>query len=246
MARLPSERYLIQPIGPYLVLYEDYTERELVRIPRDDGNEFAKAQKVIHDSGELSPEDKCFAHFWFGYFWAYAADQGHEPPAWAVRGWPKPSQVPGHRYSISVARTSGPVAEMDELQQLQFESDLDGALAAMSELHRGLAITRIAPGEQGAGEILAGVFADLVRMAEQFRQQGDEGLDYACGQIAALVRKHTGQPYESAPDGDGLVRPGRVSPETAADIGLDEAERAHEDRIDRMDADGLLPGEAPF
>ena len=38
MARLPSERFLVQQIGPDVVLFE---------------------------------EDKCFAHFWAGYFWAH-------------------------------------------------------------------------------------------------------------------------------------------------------------------------------
>lgn len=70
MARLPSERFLVQQIGPDVVLFEDGSERELARWPAGDGNAVARAQKVIHDS-ELGEEDKCFAHFWAGYFWAH-------------------------------------------------------------------------------------------------------------------------------------------------------------------------------
>jgi hypothetical protein len=79
VARLPSERYLIQQIGGEVILFEEGTEREVIRVPlvQDDGvtlngDGIAQAQKVIHDS-ELSDEDKSMAHFWCGYFWAHAA-----------------------------------------------------------------------------------------------------------------------------------------------------------------------------
>jgi hypothetical protein len=74
MARLPSERYLIQQIGGDVILFEEGTEREIVRFdPHGPGgaDASAKAQKAIHDS-ELDDQDKCFAHFWSGYFYAYA------------------------------------------------------------------------------------------------------------------------------------------------------------------------------
>jgi hypothetical protein len=72
MARLPSERYLIQQIDADLViLFEDGTEREIVRFDPSDNNATALAQKDIHFS-ELGDEDKCFAHFWSGYFHAHA------------------------------------------------------------------------------------------------------------------------------------------------------------------------------
>lgn len=81
MSRLPSERYLIQQIGGDVVIFaeESFTEpeREIVRVPlfTDDdevnASGMARAQKVIHDS-ELDDEDKCFAHFWCGYFYGYA------------------------------------------------------------------------------------------------------------------------------------------------------------------------------
>jgi hypothetical protein len=72
MARLPSERFLIQQIGGNVILFEDGTEAEVVRFNPADANASARAQKAIHDSPELSDEDKCFAHFWSGYFYAHA------------------------------------------------------------------------------------------------------------------------------------------------------------------------------
>lgn len=73
MARLPSDRFLVQQIGGNAVLFEDLTGRVIVQAPAADGNAMAKAQKVIHDSPDLSDEDKSFAHFWFGYFYAYGS-----------------------------------------------------------------------------------------------------------------------------------------------------------------------------
>jgi hypothetical protein len=69
MARLPSDHYLIQQIGSDIVIFEDGTEREIVRFDVSNTNEIAQAQLKIYES-ELSPEDKCFAHFWSGYFYA--------------------------------------------------------------------------------------------------------------------------------------------------------------------------------
>jgi len=85
MARLPGEQFLIQQMDGVVILFEEGSEREIVRIPlsvpvdphdpekgtRLNADGFAKAHKTIHDS-ELSDEDKCFAHFWCGYFWAHA------------------------------------------------------------------------------------------------------------------------------------------------------------------------------
>jgi hypothetical protein len=71
LARLPSERYLIQQIGGEVILFEEGTEREIVRFDPADGGSLGPALKVISDS-ELSEEDKAFAHFWSGYFYAHA------------------------------------------------------------------------------------------------------------------------------------------------------------------------------
>lgn len=69
MARLPSEEFLIQQIGNDVVLFEDGTERELVRFDITNRDTIAMAQGAIYNS-ELSAEDKAFAHFWSGYFYA--------------------------------------------------------------------------------------------------------------------------------------------------------------------------------
>lgn len=72
MARLPSERYVIQQIDGRVVLFEEGTERELLRFNPSNANQAAQAQRAIYDLEELGPEDKCFAHFWSGYFYAHA------------------------------------------------------------------------------------------------------------------------------------------------------------------------------
>jgi hypothetical protein len=73
MARLPSEKYLIQQVGSdKVILFEDGTEREIVRFDPRDPSAAAQAQAAIHAS-ELGDEDKCFAHFWSGYFYANAS-----------------------------------------------------------------------------------------------------------------------------------------------------------------------------
>ncbi len=71
MARLPSERFLIQQAGGVVILFEDGSEREIVRFDPGNRNATARAQGTINDS-ELDPEDKAFAHFWSGYFYAHA------------------------------------------------------------------------------------------------------------------------------------------------------------------------------
>lgn len=77
MAQLPGEKYLIQQIDGIVVLFERYTERELVRFDPLDHNAAARAQFAIHNLEELGAEEKCFAHFWSGYFYAHSA-QGIE------------------------------------------------------------------------------------------------------------------------------------------------------------------------
>lgn len=72
MARLPSEEWLIQQIGDNVILYQEGSEEEIVRFDPSNANAAAQAQKVIYDSDRLSDEDKTFAHFWSGYFYAYS------------------------------------------------------------------------------------------------------------------------------------------------------------------------------
>lgn len=71
MARLPGEQYLMQQVGAQVILFEDFTEREIARFDPADGNAAAEALDVIRDC-EMGGEDKCHACFWAGYFHAYA------------------------------------------------------------------------------------------------------------------------------------------------------------------------------
>lgn len=73
MARLPGMQYLMQQIGGEVILFEDGSEREVVRYDVADQDATARVQLTIYQS-ELSDEDKCYAHFWSGYFWANAPD----------------------------------------------------------------------------------------------------------------------------------------------------------------------------
>lgn len=79
MARLPSERYLIQQINGTVILFESGTDEEIVRFDPSDANATAIAQRTIYESDRLSDEDKCFAHFWSGYFHAYAQFTHYSP-----------------------------------------------------------------------------------------------------------------------------------------------------------------------
>lgn len=71
MAQL-GENWLIQQIGGQVILFHRYTEEELLRFDPNDGNAAAQAQKTIYDLDQLTDEEKCFAHFWSGYFYAHA------------------------------------------------------------------------------------------------------------------------------------------------------------------------------
>lgn len=75
MARICDGEWLIQQIGGEVILFREHTEEEIVRFDPADANAAAQAQKVIYESDLLSPEEKCFAHFWSGYFYAYAHSQ---------------------------------------------------------------------------------------------------------------------------------------------------------------------------
>jgi len=71
MARLPSERYLVQQIDGQVVLFEDFTEREITRF--DPGSVLASGHALEEIAvSELADEDRCFACFWAGYFGFYA------------------------------------------------------------------------------------------------------------------------------------------------------------------------------
>jgi molybdopterin biosynthesis enzyme len=71
MALLPSERYVINQSDGIVSLEDTYSEETIARFDPSNMDATARAQKDIYDS-QLSDEDKCFAHFWSGYFYAHA------------------------------------------------------------------------------------------------------------------------------------------------------------------------------
>jgi hypothetical protein len=72
MARLPSERYLMQRIGGTVVLFEEGTEREIAKFDPSDRASVEQARQAIRRS-DLDVADKEDAHFWCGYFHAQSA-----------------------------------------------------------------------------------------------------------------------------------------------------------------------------
>jgi len=73
MAQLPPNGdWLIQQIGGEVILFHRYTEEEVLRFVPSDTDAVAVAQKKIYDTDQLTDEEKCFAHFWSGYFYAHA------------------------------------------------------------------------------------------------------------------------------------------------------------------------------
>jgi hypothetical protein len=71
MAQLPGGDWLVQLIGDEVVVFQRYTELEIVRYDVRDASAAAQAQAVIHGSDQLDDEQKSFAHFWCGYFHGY-------------------------------------------------------------------------------------------------------------------------------------------------------------------------------
>lgn len=74
MAQLPPDgEWLVQQIDGVVIVFQRYTEDEVVRFDPRDANASAQAQAVIYNSDRLDPEQKSFAHFWCGYFYASAS-----------------------------------------------------------------------------------------------------------------------------------------------------------------------------
>lgn len=71
MAQLPNSDYLVQSEGSMIFIVHRYSEEELITVDATDKNAVAQAQYTIYTLPELSAEDKCFAHFWFGYFYGH-------------------------------------------------------------------------------------------------------------------------------------------------------------------------------
>ena len=66
-----GDKWLIQQIGENVILFHRHTEEEIVRYPIEDKDATACAQATIAMSGRLTDEEKSFAHFWCGYFYAH-------------------------------------------------------------------------------------------------------------------------------------------------------------------------------
>jgi hypothetical protein len=93
MAQLPPDgEYLIQQNDGLVTLFNQYTQEELVKFDPADANATAQAQGTIHRLKQLNPEQKCFAHFWSGYFHAHAGSAWSEPDAVRVPPLDLPKQ----------------------------------------------------------------------------------------------------------------------------------------------------------
>lgn len=74
MAQLPPDgTWLIQQIGGEVILFQRYTEEEVVKFDPADANAAAQAQQRIALDDRLNVEQKSMAHFWSGYFYAHAS-----------------------------------------------------------------------------------------------------------------------------------------------------------------------------
>jgi hypothetical protein len=75
VARLAQDSpWLIQQIDGMVVLFHEYTQEEVVRYDVMDADATGRAQKDIAFS-QLGEEEKCFAHFWAGYFYACSVSE---------------------------------------------------------------------------------------------------------------------------------------------------------------------------
>lgn len=71
-----GENWLIQQIDGEVILFHRYTEEPIVQFTASDANAAAIAQRVIYEDDRLTDEEKCFAHFWSGYFYAHSVSTG--------------------------------------------------------------------------------------------------------------------------------------------------------------------------
>lgn len=69
MAQLPPDgEWLVQQIYGMVVVFNQFSQEEIIRFDPRDANATAIAQGTIHQNALLTDEQKCFAHFWCGYF----------------------------------------------------------------------------------------------------------------------------------------------------------------------------------
>ncbi len=74
MAQLPPDgEILIQQNDGIVTIFNQHTQEEFLRFDSGDANAAAQAQAAIHQETRLTEEQKCFAHFWSGYFYANAS-----------------------------------------------------------------------------------------------------------------------------------------------------------------------------
>jgi hypothetical protein len=74
MARLPSGDYLVQSLADGSVfVFEDHTERQIARFDPTDEQQLVEGMAAI-EASNLSDEDRAFAHFWSGYFYAHSKE----------------------------------------------------------------------------------------------------------------------------------------------------------------------------
>ena len=110
MARLPSEMFLVQQVGEGVVLFEDFTEREIARFNPASAASSEAYLAAVRES-ELGDEDQCYAQFWAGYFAAYA---GHPSPP---DGCPVRTHPETGRVYVYAPGVSAPVASFDPRDQ---------------------------------------------------------------------------------------------------------------------------------
>lgn len=73
MAGLPPDgRILVQQNDGIVTVFDSCSQEEYIRFNPSDMDDAAKAQLKIFACQQLTDEQKCFAHFWSGYFYAHA------------------------------------------------------------------------------------------------------------------------------------------------------------------------------
>lgn len=77
MAQLPPDgQFLIQQIDGMVVIFDQYSQEEFHRFDPSDANATAIMMGKIYHDERLTEEQRCFAVFWSGYFYAYARNAG--------------------------------------------------------------------------------------------------------------------------------------------------------------------------
>jgi len=172
MARLPSEKFLIQNIGDDVMVFEDGSEREIARWPAKNPDKMVDGMKAVSEDDSLSVVDKAFAHFWAGYFYAHMVyPEIGDMPEWAKTGWAKgpdtsKSLLPGTQWGLNAAYKSDQAALSREDSE-DVEGEFHAWLMKMDELYPGIDFTLIprpsweTTGLVGSVEDIQAVVADL-------------------------------------------------------------------------------------